>query len=135
MNLQLIRKYSAAYPGGLRKLAADAGMSEQTLHRCIRMNKIQAGDLEAIARLLNVEIGIFFTQEVEMPSSRPEGFSGDISTEHEKIKQLEEKIVLLKRSIKDKELIIQLLKTSKIHTFNELEHNNTNTHTIENPIV
>ena len=45
MNLELIKKLSEKYNGGLKKLSADLGMSEQNLHRCIRYNKIQAIDL------------------------------------------------------------------------------------------
>lgn len=46
--------------GGLKKLALDIGMSEANLHRCINNNKIQATDLENIASLLNVRVGVFF---------------------------------------------------------------------------
>lgn len=49
-------EYLLLNPGGLRKLAVNAGMSEGNLHRCIRNNKIQAGNLEAISRLLGVDI-------------------------------------------------------------------------------
>ena len=52
MNLEIVRKLSENRGGGLKKLAADVGMSEQNLHRCIRNNKIQAADLEKIAFLL-----------------------------------------------------------------------------------
>ena len=45
MNLEAIKKFSEKREGGLKKLAADIGMSEQNLHRCIRNNKIQAVDL------------------------------------------------------------------------------------------
>lgn len=60
MNLELIKKLSEKYNGGLKKLSADIGMSEQNLHRCIRYNKIQASDLENIAMMLNVDIRVFF---------------------------------------------------------------------------
>lgn len=63
MDLEIIRKLSENRGGGLKKLAADVGMSEQNLHRCIRNNKIQAADLEKIAMLLKVDIRIFFDAE------------------------------------------------------------------------
>lgn len=63
MNLELIKKLSEKYNGGLKKLSADIGMSEQNLHRCIRYNKIQAIDLENIALKLKVDIRIFFDSE------------------------------------------------------------------------
>ena len=65
MNLEIIRRLSEKRSGGLKKLATDAGMSEQNLHRCIRNNKIQADDLEKIAILLKVDIRIFFDGYIE----------------------------------------------------------------------
>ena len=63
MDLECIKKFSEKRKGGLRKLAADAGMSEQNLHRCIRLNKIQAADLENIATILGVDIRVFFDDQ------------------------------------------------------------------------
>lgn len=63
MDLELIKKFSEKRNGGLRKLAVDAGMSEQNLHRCIRLNKIQATDLEKISTLLGVDIRVFFDDQ------------------------------------------------------------------------
>ncbi len=60
MNLQLIKDYCEKRAGGLRQLAEDISMSEPNLHRCIRINKIQAGDLEKIAKTLRVPISVFF---------------------------------------------------------------------------
>ena len=62
MNLQLIKDYCEKRSGGLRQLAEDAGMSEPNLHRCIRINKIQAGDLEKIAKILRVPVTVFFDE-------------------------------------------------------------------------
>lgn len=68
MNLQLIKNYSENRPGGLRRLAEDVGMSEPNLHRCIRINKIQASDLEKIAKALNVPISYFFDEPTDKPA-------------------------------------------------------------------
>ena len=68
MDLSLIRKLGKAREGGLKQLALDAGVSEQNLHRCINANRIQAQDLEVIAKLLNVRVGMFFGEE---PSEVP----------------------------------------------------------------
>lgn len=103
MNLQLIKRYGERYPGGLRKLAVDAGMSEANLHRCIRNNKIQTGDLEALSRALNVEIGVFFTDTAKSIETQANGLYGDVSW-------LLEKIALLEQRIKDKDEIIKILK-------------------------
>lgn len=51
--------------GGLKKLAMDINMSEANLHRCLNNNKIQATDLESIATILNVKVGVFFEEEGE----------------------------------------------------------------------
>lgn len=64
MNLNLIRKLSETYEGGLRKLASDIGMSEANLHRCINNNKMQASDLEKVAQRLSVNVGVFFDNDV-----------------------------------------------------------------------
>lgn len=60
MDLSAIKNFCRKRNGGLKKLAADIGMSEPNLHRCIRENKIQASDLEKIALLLGMDIRIFF---------------------------------------------------------------------------
>lgn len=67
MNLGLIRTLSEKRAGGMRKLASDIEMSEANLHRCVNNNKIQAADLEKIARLLNVDIRVFFDEDVVKP--------------------------------------------------------------------
>lgn len=60
MKLSLIRDFANKRAGGMKQLAADIGMSEQNLHRCVNNNKIQASDLELIAVELGVDITIFF---------------------------------------------------------------------------
>lgn len=62
MNLQTIKNYCENRAGGLKQLASEVGMSEANLHRCIRLNKIQASDLETIAHLLGVDIREFFDE-------------------------------------------------------------------------
>jgi DNA-binding Xre family transcriptional regulator len=63
MNLQMIKNYCENREGGVKQLAKDIGMSEPNLHRCIRLNQIQAGDLERIAQALNVNISVFFNTQ------------------------------------------------------------------------
>ena len=72
MNLELIRTLTEKYPGGLSRLASDIGMSEANLHRCININKIQAGNLEAIAARLKVDIRLFFDQQTLKSASQNE---------------------------------------------------------------
>ncbi|MFK2373306.1 helix-turn-helix domain-containing protein [Bacteroides fragilis] len=59
MNLLKIKDLCERKEGGLKRLAEDIGMSEQNLHRCINLNKMQAGDLEKVAITLGVSIGYF----------------------------------------------------------------------------
>lgn len=81
MDLQLIKKMCENREGGLKKLALDIGMSEANLHRCINNNKIQATDLENIALLLNVRVGVFF---------------GESNTNDNEVQQLRDEIKRLK---------------------------------------
>lgn len=79
MNLEAIKNFSEKRDGGLKKLAADIGMSEQNLHRCIRNNKIQAADLEKIALLLKVDIRIFFDEPISTLANNSVETNGDFS--------------------------------------------------------
>ena len=79
MNLEMIKFFSEKRDGGLKKLAADIGMSEQNLHRCIRNNKIQAADLENIASLLNVDICTFFKSSNPQLANNSVETNGDFS--------------------------------------------------------
>lgn len=63
MDLSAIKFYCERREGGIKKLASDIGMSEPNLHRCIRLNKIQAADLENIATILGVDIRVFFDDQ------------------------------------------------------------------------
>ena len=117
MNLEIIRKLSENRGGGMKKLAADVGMSEQNLHRCIRNNKIQAADLEKIALLLKVDIRLFFDEEASKLSDNsvqsvetngdfsPASMNGNVSIETdailaERVKHLEELLAEKERLIK-----------------------------------
>lgn len=64
MNLQIIKLKVEAlrFPGGIKGLAEKVGMTEQNLHRCVRENKIQAQDLESIAKQLNMSVSEFFDE-------------------------------------------------------------------------
>ncbi len=48
-------------------------MSEGNLHRCVRENKIQAGDLEKISSVLGVPVGYFFDEVTEIEQTRQAG--------------------------------------------------------------
>lgn len=109
MNLQLIRQYAEHYPGGMRKLAADAGMSEGNLHRCIRNNKIQATDLEALSQRLGVRIEIFFTDDSNAVRTHDVKRDGLYLWLLEKVKLLEQLIKDKETIISEKERLIKIL--------------------------
>lgn len=116
MNLERIRKLSENRAGGMKKLAADVGMSEQNLHRCIRNNKIQAADLEKIASLLKVDIRIFFDGDTSKLSNNtvetsgdfsPASMNGNVSVGSDAV--LTERIKALEALLAEKERLIQVL--------------------------
>lgn len=122
MRLEIIRKLSENRVGGLKKLATDINMSEANLHRCIRNNKIQASDLENIARLLMVDISTFFDNDViahqiveTKGNNSPASMYGDAMVKgdsmiyEERVKFLQQQIEDKNDLIKEKERIIQYL--------------------------
>lgn len=96
MDLQLIKKMCEIREGGLKGLAKDINMSEANLHRCINNNKIQATDLEKIASLLNVRVGMFFGEQQTVINDKDK----EIQTLKEEIVRLKE----IKTSVKGSEL-------------------------------
>ena len=115
MNLEAIKKFSEKREGGLKKLAADIGMSEQNLHRCIRNNKIQAADLESIALLLKVDIRTFFSEDVSSLAKNlvetkgdfsPASMNGNVSVGTDAV--LAERVKSLEALLAEKERLIQV---------------------------
>lgn len=98
----------------MKKLAADVGMSEQNLHRCIRNNKIQAADLEKIAMLLKVDIRVFFDAQLSEINSlvetngdfSPASMHGNVSVGADAV--LAERVKNLELLLAEKERIINL---------------------------
>ncbi len=116
MNLEAIKKFSEKREGGLKKLAADIGMSEQNLHRCIRNNKIQAVDLENIALLLKVDIRIFFDESISKLANNtvetngdfsPASMNGNVSVATDAV--LAERVKSLEALLAEKERLINVL--------------------------
>lgn len=63
MDLNLLREKALRRPGGIKRLAADIGMSEANFHRCIKTGSIKAEDLEQAAILLGEDVAQFFDPE------------------------------------------------------------------------
>lgn len=109
MDLENIRRLGEKRPGGLRKLATDIGMSESNLHRCMNNNKIQASDLEKIAKLLGVNIGVFFGETPQQPAVK---YASPLEGNTDKAGEAEllnDKIRILEQLIQEKERTIQIL--------------------------
>ncbi len=115
MNLLHIKKFSEEKGVSIRKIAESIGMSEQNLHRCIRVNQIQAHQLEQIAHLLDVPVICFFDEEVVCENNKIGKISGTgnrVQQGHVNVmlESQEKEIEYLKARLKDKEEMIELLK-------------------------
>ena len=64
MVLSSIKKIAEEKRITLKSLADKIGMTTANLHKCVKGNRIEAGDLEMIAKVLGVPVSYFF-DEVE----------------------------------------------------------------------
>ena len=62
MNLLAIKKISEEKGITLKSIAERICMSTANLHKCFKGNRIEAGDLEKIAQILEVPISCFFDE-------------------------------------------------------------------------
>jgi len=123
MDLQKIREISEKRGKTIRTLALEINKSEQNIHRCIRENKISANDLEIIAKVLQVPISIFFSEN--KLSDDQKNIFGDgnqvivgsknhnIKSNANSVQELElckQKIEHLEKELESKNEIINLLK-------------------------
>lgn len=113
MNLQAIKNYCENREGGVKQLAKDIGMSEPNLHRCIRLNQIQAGDLERIAQVLKVNIAVFFDTQTPNKVSSDSNVAigshnsvGNVSVGTDAV--LQERIKSLEALLVEKERLIKV---------------------------
>lgn len=99
-----------------KTLASSIGMSEGNLHRCVRENKIQASDLEKIAKVLNVSVGYFFEEDT-LPSGSvrtegdfsPASLNGNVTNNVGAAAVLKDKIKSLEALLAEKERTIRIL--------------------------
>ena len=125
MELQRIKSLCERRKGGLRVLAIAVGMTEQNLHRCIRENKIQAGDLERIAAELAVDIDFFF-RATDTPKAAPTIAGDNDTAPMVSDAVLSERVKLLMQLISEKDERINELK-ERIEELKATTYN-TNTH-------
>ena len=114
MDLGILRKFSERREGGLKKIAAEIGMSEANLHRCINNNKIQASDLEKIASLLKINIGVFFNEDVSGRNQAIANGDSSVAAVNSEVSVgnnavLIERLKYLERLLEEKERTIQIL--------------------------
>lgn len=117
MDLSSIRNLCEKRAGGMRKLASDIGMSEANLHRCVNNNKIQAADLENIARLLKVDVRLFFDNDVSELSNNTATANGassiaainsEVKIDKDNTTMLKERISFLEKLLAEKERLIKV---------------------------
>lgn len=127
MNLMKIKGICEAKDVSIRNIAEHIGMSEQNMHRCIRVNQIQAHQLEIIAKFFNVPVGYFFDDEASPVSQNTASVKGNNNvlvggnnnTIH-KLNECEREVEVLRVEVKhlttqveEKERLIQVLMNKK----------------------
>jgi DNA-binding Xre family transcriptional regulator len=110
MNLEQIKILAERRRMPFKTLAANIGMSEGNLHRCVRENKIQATDLEKIASVLGVDVSEFFDEQTNVAVVNG-GADNNMSNGNTAL--LKERITHLEERIKDKDELIQLLRRTQ----------------------
>jgi transcriptional regulator with XRE-family HTH domain len=98
MNLLKIKKISEEKGITLTLIAEKIDMSVQNLHKCIKGNRIEAGDLEKIAEVIGVSVTYFFDENMSVSTSTPKQKNASCSGCKDKekiIRLLEDKIDLL----------------------------------------
>lgn len=125
MNLLKIKELCEGREGGLTKLSQEIGMSVQNLHRCIRVNQIQAHQLEQIAHLLEVPVVCFFDEEVVCENNKIGKVSGTgnrvqqghvnvmLESQEREIENLKLLLTEKDKVISEKERLIQILMKGK----------------------
>lgn len=100
MDLTVIKRLAFEQNMGLTQVAEKCGFTPQNLRRCVRVNRIQATDLEKIANLLNVPIGVFFEEPAKtIKPAAPIEEPSQLKNLEEQLKMKDEIIDLLKFKI------------------------------------
>jgi DNA-binding Xre family transcriptional regulator len=113
MNLLRIKSLAEKKKVAIRQLAIQIDMSEQNLHKCIKENRIEAGQLEKIAQILGVQIGYFFEETDSSISITMEhnGNGHNIAGKDISINECKKEIEHLKEIISLKDEIIEALRS------------------------
>ncbi|MDR2037244.1 MAG: hypothetical protein LBQ60_04905 [Bacteroidales bacterium] len=66
MNLEEIREIAKKKDKTIKRIAQEIGMTEQNLHRCIRINSMKSKHLNKVAEFLEVPITVFLSDNVDL---------------------------------------------------------------------
>lgn len=121
MNLLLIKEIAEKKNISIRKLADSIEMSEQNLHRCIRINQIQAHQLEIIAKILETPVEYFFNSDMNLLKQgmtvagngiRVQNGDGNIMNENQakEIEHLQQLLIAKEEIIQTQKELIKSLK-------------------------
>lgn len=119
MNLLKIKILLEDNKKSINWLSREIGMSNQNLYKCFEKNRIEANDLEKIAKILEVPITYFFNEDETIPKNKITTDESSISNEKllNEIKYLEQslefqnnEIKMLKEMLQMKDTIIAQMK-------------------------
>jgi transcriptional regulator with XRE-family HTH domain len=116
VNLFRIKEIAKSKKIKIKDIAEKAGITEQGLQKLIRENSTKVETLESISKALGVPIEVFFNESGNIGHSSAGDYSpicGDIDIDSYKsdLEKANLKIEYLEKIIKDKEEIINLLKS------------------------
>ena len=103
MNINNLKEVIRVKKKSQRELASDIGMTQSGLSQALASGDLKVSVLEKIANSLGVDVRIFFNDTESTPEIG--------TTEFERLKRLENENELLRKMIKDKEDLIELLKS------------------------
>jgi len=108
MVLSEIKKIAEEREKALSKIAVQIGMSPNNLHKCIRDNRMEAGQLEKIAEILDVSVLVFFDEGINLIASevrkkKKSAHCTGCIDKSEIISLQRDKISLLERNLNDLE--------------------------------
>lgn len=119
MNLIKVRKILEEKKLTINWLSKEIGMSNQNLYKCFEKNRIEAGDLEKIAQVLEVHISCFFDDTIpqtghKIKNNIGNNFLGNINGNGVRVNlnptDNEKEIEHLKEIIREKDNTIEAMK-------------------------
>lgn len=100
-NLQNIKVLSKARKISLRSISEHLGVTEQGLHKMIREETMSAVALEKIAKILNVNICVFFDHDILCERAEEYNAKGDRAISAKNIDKIDQRNMTLVSSPKN----------------------------------